>query len=161
MKEQPDPQHSQRWRLKHPVDWLWCIYPRGGFFFLFFCFVLRFSPGCKCHRKDDGADAVPPVTENKLAGLHFFFFLLSVFIPHAFRTPVSFGKCHATFSSVFGACTETEPPKEGWNFGFTVRQLRNCRADTCSYSTLHCGHPRQEKLIITSLNTWKKPSLKQ
>lgn len=28
-------------------------------------------------------------------------------------------------------------PKEGWNFGFIVGQLRNCGADTCSCSVLH------------------------
>lgn len=128
VKEQPDPQHSQRWRLKHPVDWLWCIYPRGGFFFLFFCFVLRFSPGCKCHRKDDEADAVPPVTENKLAGLHFFFFSFVCIYSPCISNPGVFWKTSCNIFQRFWGLHRNGTPEGGlefWVHGSSASELQS------------------------------------
>lgn len=127
VKEQPDPQHSQRWRLKHPVDWLWCIYPRGGFFFLFFCFVLRFSPGCKCHRKDDEADAVPPVTENKLAGLHFFFFFFCLYLfPMHFEPRCLLENVMQHFPAFLGPAPKRNPQRmEFWVHGSSASELQS------------------------------------
>lgn len=136
MEEQPNPQHSQRCRLKHPVDCLWCIYPRGGFFF---CFVL-FCAFCRAVNVT-GRITRPLRFHPSPKIIRLFFFLCLHLFPMHFKPQCFLEKCNVErfpgAGRFFWGLRQKGTPKEVWNFGFIVGQLGNCGADTCSCSVLH------------------------